>query len=82
MDLPIRVRSATPGQEFTVEGKTVNISRSGVLFSGKKLIVVGLEVLVLMPYDPDEELPESKAKVIRCDQQEEGVYYTALQFER
>lgn len=82
MKLSIRVRSEAPGQDFTVVGDTVNISRTGVLFECQRMMVVGLHVMVLMPYEPGEDLPESKARVVRCDQQQDENYYIALHFER
>ena len=82
MKLSIRVRSEAPGQDFTVVGDTVNISRTGVLFECQRMMVVGLHVMVLMPYEPGEDLPESKARVVRCDQQQGDTYYIALHFER
>lgn len=81
MKLAIRVRSEAPGQDFTVVGDTINISRTGVLFLCQRLMPVGLHVLILMPYDPGEELPESKARVVRCQQKEED-YFIALHFEK
>ncbi len=81
MKLPIRVRSEAPGQDFTVVGETINISRTGVLFQCQRLMPVGLHVLILMPYDPGENLPESKSRVVRCDQKESD-YFVALHFEK
>jgi hypothetical protein len=81
MNLAIRVRSEAPGQDFTVVGETINISRTGVLFQCQRLMPVGLHVLILMPYDPGEELPESKSRVVRCDQKGDD-YFIALHFEK
>jgi len=61
MALPIRVRDTRAAEESV----TVDVSRTGVLFSAAKAYPVGQQVWVVMPYQPGEAANEMSAQVVR-----------------
>lgn len=70
MTLPIRV----PGKQAPEEGVTVDVSRTGVLFSSSRQFPVGEQVWVMMPYQPGAPLEEVPAQVIRNVEQPYGTH--------
>ena len=70
MRLPARLRWTTPfGQKIEL-AQTVDVSRSGLLLSGKEPHATGVPLWVTFPYDasPSEGQPEFLARVIRCSE--------------
>ena len=59
--MAIRVRAG----DMVEESITVNVSRTGVLFRSSRQYSIGQMVWVVMPYQPDEELSEVPARVVR-----------------
>ncbi len=75
MTLPIRVRD----RQAPEEGVTVDVSRTGVLFSSSRRFAEGEQVWVSMPYQPDGLSQEVPAQVIRNIDQTRGTH-VALHF--
>lgn len=61
MTLPIRVRDNQAAEESV----TVDVSRTGVLFSSPRPYPVGEQVWVVMPYQPGAAAEEVPARVVR-----------------
>ncbi len=75
MTLPIRVRD----RKALEESVTVDVSRTGVLFSSSRPYAVGEQVWVAMPYQPGAAPDEMPAQVIRTIDRPRGAH-VALQF--
>lgn len=67
MQLPIRVRSNSPQLSFVEVTRTLNASRDGACIVLHQPVREGMELQVLMPYSEGENLPETRAKVIRAE---------------
>ena len=61
------------------EGVTVDVSRTGVLFSSSRQFAEGEQVWVVMPYQPGGTSDEVPAQVIRNVEQARGTH-VALHF--
>jgi hypothetical protein len=81
VEMPIRVRSEKPGDSFTEVGTTLNASRDGACFTTKHALSEGMEVFVLLPYTEGEDLPETRARIIRVEQKD-GQYEVGIEFRR
>ena len=75
MTLPIRVRD----KQAVEESVTVDVSRTGVLFSSPRAYPVGEQVWVVMPYQPGAPPQEVPARVVRNIEQSHRTN-VALQF--
>lgn len=67
MELPVRVRSDSPQLSFVEVTRTLNASREGACFLLHQPVREGMEVQVLMPYQEGDNLPETRAKVVRAE---------------
>lgn len=80
VEMPIRVRSEKPGDSFTEVDTTINASREGACFTTEHALSEGMEIFVLVPYTEGEDLPETRARIVRVeqkgDQYEVGVTFS------
>jgi hypothetical protein len=67
--LPVRVRDYYGETEIT---KTENISQEGFCFSSSRKYLVGQGIVVICPYDRENERPEVRAHIVREDRGGEG----------
>lgn len=79
MKLPIRIRFKAGPEMVSEVSKTLDISRHGVRFVCSRQLELGQEVFVLAPYNESEELPETRARVIRVFPHEDK-YSVAVEY--
>jgi hypothetical protein len=85
MRLPVRLRWTSPlGQKIEL-AETMDVSRGGLLVSGRELHAPGVALWVTFPYDAlfREGQPEVPARVVRCEQLSAApfLFSLAIQFE-
>jgi PilZ domain-containing protein len=86
MRLPARLRWTSPlGQKIELV-ETMDVSRGGLLLSGRELHAPGVPLWVTFPYDASlrEDQPEIPARSVRCEQLSASpfLFSLAIQFER
>lgn len=83
MELPIKVRSTAAGNSFTEVTQTVDVARDGCQFVTQRALPEGMQLFLVMPYNgpSDDELPETRAEVIRVEDQG-GMNLVAVRFLR
>lgn len=79
MELPIRVRAEAPNSPLTEVTRTVDLSRDGACFRFPQPLREGSEIFVRVPFDERDNLPETRARVVRSEQAEEG-WLVAVEF--
>lgn len=81
IEMPIRVRSENPGDSFTEVNSTINASRDGACFTTEHALSEGMEIFVLLPYTEGDDLPETRARIIRVEQKGDK-YEVGVEFRR
>ena len=70
--IPLRVRDYYGETEVT---QTENTSPEGLCFSSTRKYLVGQGIVVICPYDPENEKPEVRAHIVREERGREGDRY-------
>jgi hypothetical protein len=81
--LPVRVRVDSTEMRFSEVSKTINVSRSGMLFKSERPFQNGISVFVAFPYDPDNPGPtiEKQGTVVRVASGDSEHKDVAIMFE-
>ncbi len=76
--MPVRIRDYYGEVEVA---QTENISQEGFCFSSSRNYLVGQGIVVICPFDAENEKPEVRARIVRTERPDRDRYLYGVRYE-